>query len=642
MKQNFSNLKEYLNDMHYDDIHHAVSRCIRDDDVNLGTSYIEEHFEHEIENVTVTSYYSLNPKQEDKCDIIIDAIVFAEITITGYAYLYHRKDQDTDTVRRYFNLVMKADIGDRLRIKHIEAHPIDERASFRLENSGTKNFIPYISEDMLDSVADRFIAKYYPEALNKPIELNVDKLADNIGLNIIHTDLPDRVFGQMLFTDKADAKTGVVYKRGTILVDDSKSSFNAVMDARCTVVHESLHWLLHEKFFRLLHLLNNSLSGIECCSVEDDMAAPRAYPDEFKWMEWQANALTPRILMPAKMAMKVADDYIEQFGYYGSISPNTAKSLIGVLSRTFNVSKTMAKIRLLQLGYSQFKGINEFSDDKSVPSYVFSSKSIDDNQTYTADSIDALIGCAFSPEVKNLMVSGKLVFVDGLFVINDAKYVHRNKENRKYSLTEYALSHADECALAFDVKKKFNSGVDDKFYSMCFACRTGGGSKQFEKTLNAKDDHNIEIIKRAREANAYLEDFEFCKSLPDDDFNKCFAMILDHLYGNEYNFSELRRLTKLDNTTISDYVTKGSKPKSLKSVLALISGLDICPDIAHKLLATLNMSIRNSNSEANAIYNWLITNMQGRGADDWNRVIIKLGRLDLIVPDSAKASAYTE
>lgn len=639
MGRNYSDLREYLNKECYDDLHSAVLKCVKSYHVYLGSNYIEHPFEYEIEDVSVTSLWSEIPNPNDNCEVIIHATVNADFTITGYVYIDHHKEQDTDSSNRYFSVILKADINDCLIIKSALACPIDEKERFNVNSSGTKSFIPYLKEENMDAKASEILSRFYPEALITPIALDVNRLALNIGLKVLHTVLPDGIFGQMLFSNKTDALTGTIIPSKTILVDDTKSSFNAVMDARCTVVHESLHWILHQNFFKLLHLLNNSLSGIECSSVEEDIESPKKHSDEFKWMEWQANSLTPRILMPAKM-VEVAVKKFDNNNFYEILTPTIARDLINYVARIFNVSKTMAKIRLLQLGHTELKGINEYSDEVQTPGYLFSKDTINDSQTFTADRRDSLVSMFFSSEIKDLLIKGKIVFVDGLFVINDKKYVFHNNSSRKYQLTDYALLHIEECAFAFDIEKKFKTCVDDRFYSMCFACRTGNNSSHLNKILNVSNEQNEYIINKARELQDTVEDIEFLRSLPEDDFNECLKQILEHIYGTSYSFSELKRLTRLDNTTITDYVFNGAKPKSLKSVLALISGLYIQPMIAHKLLGALDYDIKNKLTQDNIIYCWLISNMPGCGADAWNQVLLQLKMPNLLVPDSAKPSLY--
>lgn len=65
-----------------------------------------------------------------------------------------------------------------------------------------------------------------------------------------------------------------------------------------TIVHECVHWDLHRKAFELERLYNKEASRIKCQvagGVEENSWTAT------EWMEWQANALTPRIQMPMAM-----------------------------------------------------------------------------------------------------------------------------------------------------------------------------------------------------------------------------------------------------------------------------------------------------------------------------------------------------
>jgi len=61
-----------------------------------------------------------------------------------------------------------------------------------------------------------------------------------------------------------------------------------------------------------------------------------------KWMEWQANALTPRIMMPRQMFLKKAFDVIQSLLRTGGEFLDILEPAIDELARFFGVSRLAA------------------------------------------------------------------------------------------------------------------------------------------------------------------------------------------------------------------------------------------------------------------------------------------------------------
>ena len=63
------------------------------------------------------------------------------------------------------------------------------------------NLIPVISTANIERHAEYILSHVYPEALEKPMRINVEMFAERLGLNIIrkHLSRNGSIFGQMIF-----------------------------------------------------------------------------------------------------------------------------------------------------------------------------------------------------------------------------------------------------------------------------------------------------------------------------------------------------------------------------------------------------------------------------------------------------------
>ena len=117
-----------------------------------------------------------------------------------------------------------------------------------------------------------------------------------------------------------------------------------------TIVHECVHWDLHRKAFELERLYNKEASRIKCQvagGVEENSWTAT------EWMEWQANALAPRIQMQMAMFKTQASKYIKEYrdmlGKDDII--DVIEPVIDELAAFFCVSRLAAKIRMVDAGY---------------------------------------------------------------------------------------------------------------------------------------------------------------------------------------------------------------------------------------------------------------------------------------------------
>ncbi len=173
-----------------------------------------------------------------------------------------------------------------------------------------KSLVPVISKSQFDSVATEFLTEYCPEALLKPMAVPIVDIAKKkMGLRIIaeyRLSEDFSIYGQICFTSgmipiydrDEDEYRDIKVRRGTILIDPDTLRERNIGCLHNTVAHECVHWYKHRNY----HLYNSGTGNQKAIAyrypiIKRDERFQEEW-DDIDWMEWQANGIAPRILMP--------------------------------------------------------------------------------------------------------------------------------------------------------------------------------------------------------------------------------------------------------------------------------------------------------------------------------------------------------
>ena len=225
----------------------------------------------------------------------------------------------------------------------------------------TKDLVPIIRREDIDTEATNFLKKYCPEALETPMPLPLEDIAEfKMDLEIDYVNLtPDAsILGMMIFTDgvtdvyRKDTGEYITQEvnRGTILIE---SDLNHIPGReRFTIAHEMIHWEIHQ--LRFAALSYNDKTTAKACRCPKEKVYRARTPEE--WLEWQADKLAAAILMPEEMfrlkAEEIKNKYQGKVGKkandfaWRGFSPLIIKDfIIEDLAEAFQVSKQAAEIR---------------------------------------------------------------------------------------------------------------------------------------------------------------------------------------------------------------------------------------------------------------------------------------------------------
>ncbi len=370
----------------------------------------------------------------------------------------------------------------------------------RVKEPMDDSLVPIIPYERLEDVATEFLRDNFPEALSTsakdqvPVWVDPMAIASKMELTVMNQRIRKdaSVFGQIYFDDtdtemydvNADENVPTHIKRGTIVVDPQMYLLRNLGSINNTIIHECVHWYKHRKAFKLEQLFNAEASHISCEVLgEVDSRIPMK---SARYMERQANQLTPRIQMPKAPFTIKAKEYVAYFMKQTNAkhTVDVMEMVIRALARDFGVSRQAAKIRLVELGFEEAIGTFNYVDGHYVKPHGFSRGAIKINQTFIISAQDAAVQRFVNMELREKTANGDYLFVDNHFVYNAPLYVHHDEEGR-LDLTDYARSHMDECCLVFDMKITSNvwqelcAAVDEK-YDMEKLWNTGGKNWTYE------------------------------------------------------------------------------------------------------------------------------------------------------------------
>lgn len=124
--------------------------------------------------------------------------------------------------------------------------------------------------------------------------------------------MEDGIFGKTFFgEEKVKVYTDItgfeeiemMTSSGTMLINPNVYFMYNIGTANNTIIHKCVHWDRHRRPFELQRLLERDCSHISC-EIAEKYEGILEDASAFKWMEWKANQLAPRILMPAKMTKR--------------------------------------------------------------------------------------------------------------------------------------------------------------------------------------------------------------------------------------------------------------------------------------------------------------------------------------------------
>jgi len=609
---------EYIFSTRFNEMFSAVRNYVYSnrEALELYSQVVENVSYAELSDIEVVSV-SADERSENV--IAFDIIIDAEIEIKGKG----SRDWETDICSKWFMLscmgTLTAGLSD---FKILKIEPFNQKNY--MANPLSDSLVPYIRKEELDDVATEFLRKYYPEALETPMPLDTALLAKRMGLEIVTQQLTEdfTAFGQIFFAD-ADSDvydinsrkmTSRHFKAGTIVVDPQTFLLRNLGSVHNTVVHECVHWDRHRKAFELERLYNSSATQIQCIVVGGVKSETNRTAND--WMEWQANVLTPRIQMPIMTFKIKANEFVRKHKKLCNTNElvDVMQPVIDDLAEFFSVSRTAAKIRMVDVGYEEAVGAFTYIDGQYIKPYGFKKGSISKKQTYSISLEDAMYATLLDPHLCPHTLKGDFIYVDSHVCVNNPKYVLRNGEG-KFDMTEYGRLHVDECCLAFDLKVKHASKYSERFYKECVLYRDVNSGLHFEAEFSPESSKNI--TEKASAVSALYDNMtDLLVTLPKV-FSTSLIKIMDWI---EISVEELAEKAKLSDKTIQRLRTRDDYNIPLKTVIALCISMHLPPLVSQHLIDSAGVGFKYTNKE-HMLYHFFITSYYCHTIDECNEML---------------------
>ena len=457
--------------------------------------------------------------------------------------------------------------------------------------------VPIISRDAFENEATEFLEKYYPLALQEPVSVPIRRIAEDMGLSIMEESLLSSeldVFGLVVFEDGniKDKNKNIVIrnaKRGTVLIDPRVYYERTLGTVNFTIAHECFHWHRHQPYHALMKMLgaNDELGKIIQCSIGSNSKDSEKWK-AIDWMEWQANGVAPHILMPTSTAKIKVTELIEKYQiHFDGADGYRIEEMISELADFYGLSKQAVKMRIREMGYAKIDGAFTYVNGQYVTPFSFDASALSDNQSFTISSADLFKAYCLNKEFRKAIDTGRFVYIEGHVCLDNEKYIVR--PDGQIKLTQYALSHIDECCFVFDKGYSYESKYQgQKYYTqMMYKTPEQPNAQEYSFELNA---HNKILLSQIQGASKSAN-----------------AM---RLYPGAFSETlvQLMKERKLSNKKLADASLVGERtiqrlrndeeyPTTVQTVLGLCYGLKLSVPEAEMLVGKTDFNIKPTNPQ---------------------------------------------
>jgi hypothetical protein len=365
------------------------------------------------------------------------------------------------------------------------------------------------------------------------------------------------------------------------------------------------------------NILHHDKPFIACRKSARTPKRGKKWTDESR-LEWQANSIAPRILMPKDAFKAKAREFMAARGYLvGEYNyPALIDDVIRDLAAFFVVSKQSVGIRLVEVGLisraEQMGAASMFSTTTSI--------SLDDAFREYQDNAD----------FREQLNSGVFRYIERRFVLNDKRYIAEIAGRE--TLTAYAVSHQRECCLTFTLRNVYSE--DGGMPKNVAYLRNGEKLKTAPRYEADNSVINAEEMRRLRER--FKEEYgSFAVVMPT--FSSIAVELMKKKHWNRAIFKDL---TLLDDSAYTRITNGKTERITARTVAAFCVGIGANQTLAEKLFAAAGLSFNNSPERF--AYSFLFDAMQGRGIDECNAFLENAGFEPLGIRQRAEREAANQ
>lgn len=323
-----------------------------------------------------------------------------------------------------------------------------------------KYLLPIMYAEDYAKAGQKMLKRYYPKALEKPTAVKGLELARRMNLQVKRvrfekgSDIQGRIYFDWTWVSMVN-KHGTFVKRRvppmTILINTDLCPTKEIENS--TIIHECCHVYLDLLFFKL-----QMLSGKPFTSFTSKKKTKPRYSQintPIDWMELQAEKLPAYVLMEENVTRREIERRLAENG--GVRSPENIMRTIEQLANTFKVSRSMAKYRMIELGYPEAEGVFSYIDNMRVPDHGCGGV-WEQGVTYSISFAEIGTLLRESVDFASILRGGRYTYLEGHFCLNSNQYIEFDSFGQR-RLNAYARRHIDECCISFTVHGRYVSTV---------------------------------------------------------------------------------------------------------------------------------------------------------------------------------------
>ena len=546
-----------------------------------------------VSNIWVNKCRLIRPESifnQDFTDFKVDILVEAEIRIEEVR-------RGRDSIRRRYDIKQQYRLRNTFNLApcklicvfsdlvlHERAALISRPNAIRLD----KYLLPVLKDEKdYINLAKMVIDGYYPQIGDKDVPVDPSVWVHAMGSKIYPGVFPeDGALGEYFFgfgtADVIDSDTGEVFEAdinpGTVIINHKILSQPGMRNS--TIAHEGSHKFLATAYFMLQRTHGHQYCSYMCKRhSSDDSSASHD-----KWLpvdiiEMQANKLPGYIQINQKKGKLRAERLLASYG--GERNLENMKRLVDDMAEYYQTTKTMARKRLIDFGFSEVRGIMQSVNGQLVPPYLSSLK---DNETYTISEAEGIREYIRNPKFREVIDSGQYVYVEGHYCLNDKRFVFTDRYGIKH-LTMAAREDMAGCCLVFrhtfdNVVSRIINGVVRK--------DVGRGKKSIQYVdRSGKSTVTEEGIALREKMEKELLDVGVIRM----SFNQ---MVKELMNSKKTTIQKLAGETGLSDETIKNLRNDTDRVFDIKVIAAFCIGLHLHPEVSDELIRISPSKFLNS------------------------------------------------
>ncbi len=619
----YADFKSYIQDKYADYLLKQVSDFVNKNHDGQGfhTLNVLSICDQKVENLLVRSL---------RCTDMPDPFVKIEVNLTADIVMMGLGTQkyEADRKTRWFTVTIVACLRDGMEIRN-EQTTVKEYAPGTWDKTTSLDEfgVPYVYAADLEDIADDFFEFYCQDAIYDMYKFPYGHVMHQLGIDAYQADLPEKTMGRMYF--KKDKAT--VYQKFHPYFPESRIEDRVIEPG--TIAHEIVHWYYHQKFFKILSLLDDSLSVMNCEVEPQKYDSGMTSLQKAMWfVEWQANSIGMRIAMPQVLfvqAVHEAYDAASQIPRLGCYWAEVVEDTIHRVACLFDVSDFAAKQRAIQLGWDVAAGTHIYVDGRKHDPFYFKEGTLGPKQSFVIDRAGLEKVCSQNKHIKELLDTEQFIYLGYVVCTFDEKYVRESTDSEKlwndsdYELTDYAREHVDECCLIFDWESISGGRDDGGFYGQCYLSKDISVGNRIEHAYNPFFENNQtveELAKAAADYKAMYAEEERVLSETPKNFSEA---LIYHMDRKKVTVDDLAATSGLSTTTIKKY-RSGKVTPNIDNIMAVFIGMNLGPVYCEDLLdlAEIQLSKRTDKGRA---YRTLIQEYTDGSLDQWNAFLKEYG-----------------